>query len=88
MRHGILRERCQSHPRRIPGCLTVSQLAAQLGVAPYWIYDRIYNGTIAIERDAKTGLYLFPDGPETLRAFQKLKAGKVDRLTSVPRLAC
>ena len=66
----------------------MSQLAAQLGVAPYWIYNRIYNGTIAIELDAKTGLYLFPDGPETLRAFQKLKAGKVDRLTPVPRLAC
>jgi DNA invertase Pin-like site-specific DNA recombinase len=88
LRHRILRERRQSHPRCIPGCLTVSQLAAQLGVTPYWIYDRIYNGRIAIELDAKTGLYLFPDGPETLRAFQKLKAGKVDRLTSVPRLAC
>ena len=88
LRHGILRERRQSHPRRIPGCLTVSQLAAQLGVTPHWIYDRIYNGTIAIELDAKTGLYLFPDGPTTLRAFQKLKAGKVDRLSPVPRLAC
>ena len=30
----------------------------------------------------------FPDGPETLRAFQKLKAGKVDRLSPVTRVAC
>jgi hypothetical protein len=56
LRHRILRERRQSHLRRIPGCLTVSQLAAQLGVTPYLIYDRIYNGRIAIELDAKTGL--------------------------------
>lgn len=88
LRHGILRERRQSHPRRVLSCLTVPQLAAQLGVTTHWIYDRIYNGTIAIETDAQTGLYLFPDGPETLREFQKLKAGKLDRLCPVPRLAC
>jgi hypothetical protein len=88
MRHSILRERRQSHPRRIPGCLTVSQLAAQLGITEHWIYDRIHNGIIAIEPDGRTDLYLFPDEPETLSAFQKLKAGKLDRLSLVPRLAC
>ena len=74
LRHGILRERRQSHPRRIPGYLTVSQLAARLGVTPHWIYDRIYNGTIAIELDAKTGLYLFPDGPDDLARVPKAQS--------------
>ena len=31
LRHGLLRDRRQSHPRRIPGFLTVPQLTAKLG---------------------------------------------------------
>src|SRR3954470_1368402 len=72
------------HPR----CLTVSQLTVRLGVTKHWIYDRIHNGTIAITPDAHTGLYLFPDGPRTLSAFRKLKAGKLERLAFDPRSAC
>jgi hypothetical protein len=88
LRHGILHKPSQSHQRRIPGCLTVSQLTARLGVTTHWIYDRIHNGTIAIAPDAQTGLYLFPDVPRTLSAFRKLKAGKLERLTFDPRPAC
>ena len=88
LRHGILHKPSQSHQRRIPGCLTVSQLTATLGVTKHWIYDRIHNGTIVITPDAHTGLYLFPDVPRTLSAFRKLKAGKLERLTFDPRSAC
>jgi len=88
LRHGILHKPSQSHQRRIPGCLTVSQLTARLGVTKHWIYDRIHNGTIVITPDAQTGLYLFPDVPRTLSAFRKLKAGKLERLTFDPRSAC
>src|SRR3954467_1310985 len=88
LRHGILHKPSQSHQRRIPGCLTVSQLPATLGVTKHWIYDRIHNGTIVITPDAHTGLYLFPDVPRTLSAFRKLKAGKLERLTFDPRSAC
>jgi hypothetical protein len=88
LRHGILNKPSQSHQRRIPGCLTVSQLTVRLGVTKHWIYDRIHNGTIAITPDAQTGLYLFPDGPRTFGAFRKLKAGKLERLTFDPRSAC
>jgi hypothetical protein len=88
LRHGILHKPSQSHQRRIPGCLTVSQLTARLGVTTHWIYDRIHNGTIAITPDAQTGLYLFPDGPRTFGAFRKLKAGKLERLAFDPRSAC
>ena len=65
----------------------MSQLTVRLGVTAHWIYDRIHNGTIAIAPDAQTGLYLFADVPGTLSAFRKLKAGKLERLTFVPRLA-
>src|SRR3954451_18439445 len=88
LRHGILNKPSQSHQRRIPGCLTVSQLTVRLGVTAHWIYDRIHYGTIAIAPDAQTGLYLFPDVPRTLSAFRKLKAGKLERLTFGPRSAC
>ena len=80
LRHGILLKRSQSHPRRLPGRLTVPQLAAQLGVSAHWIYDRVHNGTIAITRDERTGLYLFPDAPGTLDGLQKLRAGELDRI--------
>lgn len=80
LQHGILQKRSQSHPRRVPGCLTVPRLAAQLDVTAHWIYDRIHNGTIATARDERTGLHLFPDHPSTLAKLQKLRAGKIERL--------
>jgi hypothetical protein len=80
LRHGILLKRSQSHPRRLPGRLTIPQLAAQLEVSAHWIYDRVHNGTIAITRDERTGLYLFPDTPGTLDGLQKLRAGELDRI--------
>ena len=87
LRHGVLQQRAQAHPRRIPGHLTTPQLAAQLGVPVHWIYDRIHNGTIAIARDDRTGPYLFPDEPDTVSRFQKLRAGKLERLAFAPQAA-
>jgi DNA invertase Pin-like site-specific DNA recombinase len=80
LRHRLLRDRRQSHPRRIPGFLTVPQLAAELELERSWIYDRIHNGTIQIAFDADRKLYLFPDTPETLARFRKLRAGNLNTL--------
>ena len=80
LRHGVLLKRSQSHPRHVPGRLTIPQLAAQLGVSAHWLYDRVHNGTIAIARDEHTGLYLFPDAPGTLERLRKLRAGELERL--------
>src|SRR5262249_9734764 len=41
LRHKLFMTRSQSHPRRIPGSLTVPQIATALGIAPHWLYDRI-----------------------------------------------
>jgi hypothetical protein len=57
LRHRQFRKRSQSHPRHVPGWLTVPQLAARVGVTPHWVYDRIHNGTIEVARDAQTKLY-------------------------------
>jgi len=80
LRHGLLVDRHQSHPWRIPGCLTVSQIARELGLSVHWIYDRIHNGTIDVTLDPTRKLFLFPDRPETLAQFQQLRAGELQKL--------
>jgi len=75
LKHGLLRQRHQSHPRQVAGYLTVPQLARRLGVAPHWLYDRLANGRIQLAKDPTTGLYLFPDEPMTLEPLQQLRAG-------------
>ena len=80
LRQRLMVKRSQSHPRRIKGFLTVPQIAHRLRVSPYWIYDRINNGTIQVDKDSATGLYLFPDRPTTWTRFEKLRDGKVKNL--------
>ena len=80
LRHGVVQQRSQSHPRHIAGYLTVSQLATALDLTPHWIYDRIHNGTIQIAKDPATKLYLFPDHPTTLALFQRLRDGELQNL--------
>jgi DNA invertase Pin-like site-specific DNA recombinase len=80
LRHRLFRKRSQSHPRRIPGCLTVPQVARKLRITPHWIYDRIHNGTIGLSRDPDTNLYLFPDQPRTITLLKQLRAGKLQKL--------
>jgi excisionase family DNA binding protein len=80
LRHRLLAKRSQSHPRRIPGHLTVSQVAERLQVSKHWIYDRIHNGTIPIERDADSRLFLFQDSAMTITLLEQLKAGEIQKV--------
>jgi DNA invertase Pin-like site-specific DNA recombinase len=82
LRHRILIRRNQSHPRRVPGYLTVPQVADKLKVTSHWLYDRIHNGTIRVNKDASTKCYLFPDKPATLRQFRQLLDGKISHVGS------
>jgi DNA invertase Pin-like site-specific DNA recombinase len=80
LKHRIFHNRSQSHPRHIPGYLTIPQIATALELPPHWIYDRIHKGTIAINRNEATGLYLFPEEPDTLEQIKKLKTGQIQNL--------
>ena len=80
LQHGIMIKNHQSHPRKVPGYLTISQIVSVLEVEHHWVYDRIHKGTIAVARDPETNLYLFPDQPSTIERFKKLKSGKVKHL--------
>jgi DNA invertase Pin-like site-specific DNA recombinase len=80
LKHGIVQKRSQSHPRRIEGALTISQIARALDIDPHWIYDRIHNGTIHVDKDPTTRLFLFPDEPATLEQFRHLHVGTFQNL--------
>jgi hypothetical protein len=83
LKHRILQTPSQSHPRRIPGYLTIPQLAKLLDIKKHWIYDRIHNGCIQMTQDAQTGLFLFPDHPDTVEQFKQLKNGQLSHLRSL-----
>jgi DNA invertase Pin-like site-specific DNA recombinase len=65
------RYRC-SRARRIPGYLTVPQLAEVLEVKTTWLYRWIREGIVDVKRDPKTRLYLVPDDDATRERFQLL----------------
>jgi hypothetical protein len=75
LKHHLFQVRHQSHPRHIPGYLTLTQVAAALDIPPHWIYDRIHNGCIQIAKQPTIGLYLFPDKPRTLDLIKQLRQG-------------
>jgi DNA invertase Pin-like site-specific DNA recombinase len=82
-RHGLIRGarvKGASRAHHVPGCLTLSQVARELEVPKPWMYNRIYNGAIQVVKDDRTGLYLFPDNPDTIERFRELKEGKVRKL--------
>ncbi len=81
LRRQIFQKRSQSHPRRVRGFLSVPQIAEAVGVVPHWIYDRIYNGTIQVNKDPQRKVFLFPDAPATLEQFQALKSGALRTIT-------
>ncbi len=80
LQHGRLHRYQGPRPRRVRGWLTVSQLAAVLGVKPHWVYHLIRRGRIVVTRDTATRLYLFPDRPETLEDFRRLQHGHITHL--------
>ena len=77
LKHGIFRERPSSWSRQIEGFLTVSQIAKLIDVMPHWIYDRINKGVIKATLTQlpqyRRGVYVFPDTPETIDMFKKIK---------------
>jgi hypothetical protein len=80
LRHRVFTRPSQSHPRRIPGYLTVPQVACQLQTTADWVYHRINTGVIEVALDPERHLYLFPDRPETLTLFRQLQSGRLQKL--------
>jgi len=77
LKHGLLQNESQSHQLRKDGYLSITQIAKELGVDNYWIYDRIHNGRIGIDKNAEFDAYLFLDNHKTMKLFRQLKNGHI-----------
>ena len=81
LRHRLLRDRKQSHPRRIAGFLTVPQLIEKLNLERSWIYDRIHNGTIQVRaRSPNESSICSRTPPRLSTGSEQLRAGKLNSL--------
>jgi len=80
LKHRLFQVAHQSHPRRIAGYLTISQVAEAVGVKLHWIYDRIHNGSIHIKQNVKNKMYLFPNNATVLAKIKKLKNGDLKQI--------
>jgi hypothetical protein len=80
LKHRCFMTQHQSHPRSIVGSLTVTQVAQRLGLSVHWLYDRIHNGQIQIQKDPATRLFLFPDHPTTLERLTQLRHGHLQHV--------
>jgi DNA invertase Pin-like site-specific DNA recombinase len=78
--HGLFVHQGLSHPRRIPGYLTVPQVALRLKVQPSRIYARIKSGAIKVTRDPNWKVYLFRDDSKVINSFNQLLAGELQEL--------
>lgn len=77
LKHRLFQKQCQSHPRCIDGFLTLPEISQRINVSKHWIYDRINNGIITVEKieteKYKNKMYLFPNTEETIKLFLDLK---------------
>jgi len=80
LKHHCFQTRHQSHPRSVTGFLTVTQVAERLGLSLHWLYDRLHNGQIQLQKDSTTNLFLFPDHPSTLEQLTRLRAGHLQHV--------
>jgi hypothetical protein len=78
--HHVYQRPTNSHPRRVPGYLTISQLAELLNLPQKWFHSQISQGTIRVKKNEKTKCYLFPDEPATLAKFRQFVERKISRL--------
>ena len=79
-RHRVLRGASRTHPRHVPGWLTIAELARRLQVSRCWIERRLGGGRIAISRDDAAKRYLFPDTEDSMAALQRLKSGEIQHV--------
>lgn len=80
LKHQVFRSHYSSGSQSVPGYLTLPQVAQALKVKPHWLYYQVKKGSIQVEKDAETGLFLFPDTPDTLEMLRRFQAGECKHL--------
>jgi len=86
-RHGIRSSLGKVRCGNLPTAYTVRELTSIIGVDQTWIYRRIAEGRIRVEKDARVGCYFFPRDQATIGSLKRLKEGKVHQV-SFPQEHC
>jgi DNA invertase Pin-like site-specific DNA recombinase len=74
LQHGIKLQPRQTRWHRLPGYVTLSEVAQRLGTSRNWISGKIRRGAIHTLRGA-SGQYLFPDTEQAMAGLRQLRAG-------------
>lgn len=79
-RIGLAATRVATRWRVAPGKLSVTAMAARLGVPPNRLYGLLRRGKVRLGRDDATGRYLFPDRADVVSGLRQVLAGDLDRV--------
>jgi DNA invertase Pin-like site-specific DNA recombinase len=78
--HHVYHSPNHSHPCRVPGYLTITQLAEILDRPQKWFHGQISRGAIRVKKDEAAKCYVFPDEPSTLEKFRQFIEGQISEL--------
>ena len=80
-RYGIRLESGRLRGGDRPPGYTIAAMARLLDVAPAWIYHRLRDGRIRMERNVRFDCYLFPATPGAIEKMQRLHKGEIRNVT-------
>jgi hypothetical protein len=72
IRYGMKTVRQRTRWPAVPGCLTVTQLAARLQISQKWIHTQLRRGALRTIFEP-SGRYLFPDTEPAMQAVRELR---------------
>lgn len=75
-RYGLRSNPTVARTEGVPGALTIRGMCELLSVNPSWFYNRIKTGELAISRDPRYHVYLFPQDPSLVEQLERLKRGE------------
>ena len=84
-RHGVISNLQKLRRGEACRAYTVPEMARLIGIDPSWIYRKIGDGTIRIQRDPRYHCYLFPKDKKTIQTMKRLKNQEV-RHASIPKV--
>ena len=84
-RHGVLSNLEKLRRGKPCRAYAVPEMARLIGIDPSWIYRKIGDGTIRIQRDPRYHCYLFPKDPKTIQTMKRLKNQEV-RHAAIPKV--
>jgi sugar-specific transcriptional regulator TrmB len=86
-RYNIVSNFTRGRRGSLPFAFTVSEVARRLRVHYTWIYDRINDGRIRLQKNPTYRCYLFPRNQQVIQELRQLKKGTIHHVT-IPEVHC